>query len=607
MHSAGRNARLDEGESELFDNLSLVGVSGTYCGILSERQLTLEDYYGYGIRINLSNISTLRNINLARLPNGFLTLGAVGVWVGAAVLTPPVGWGIAATGLLSVIGYLTLKTPVLAIETNAGDKHLVTGTQSELLRLCMMVDRVMHGSTIEEAKAGLRELEEERARRLATVEPKALLGAPGSIATPGLDLFEAEPVATDFTRLSSASPNLTASPAAAAIASNAARMGAQTPNSMVQEAPEGGIFASLEAHEPPNYNIPPPVRAPAKPADNRSAYERAWGRPESPEWYHEKDEANSGENRMDEAFSDAMGSFDLFEEGGIFDTPPSSSSPQSPSYSQPESGFDFSLFDDDPIGDSSRAAGSTSMANSPTTNYSPPTSHAPARTAPSRPPSSSEMIRSARSRHATAVTNPANSGWGLPTPNEAAVREECKPGLVKTAKAQSAWQGDIPKTRALSAPAVDPDRFEDEFPAVSKLANSMSNGRVRSAIGRPKKQNWLASLLSPSPPRRDYAEVYGDEDGGEHQGDARFRSSQLLRLRSDQDHQADVAVRARQMTSAPPPSSARDALDGVITRVSKGEEREPAILPESGELRFAQLRPTSQKGDGRLPGIRKLE
>ena len=90
----------------------------------------------------------------------------------------------------------------------------------------------------------------------------------------------------------------------------------------------------------------------------------------------------------------------------------------------------------------------------------------------------------------------------LLTPNEVAVREECKPGLVKTAKAQSAWQGDIPKTRALSAPAVDPDRFEDEFPAVSKLANSMSNGRVRSAIGRPKKQNWLASLLSPSPPRR---------------------------------------------------------------------------------------------------------
>ena len=217
------------------------------------------------------------------------------------------------------------------------------------------------------------------------------------------------------------------------------------------------------------------------------------------------------------------------------------------------------------------------------------------------------MIRSARSMHSTTAPNATNSGWGLPTPNEAAVREECKPGLVKTAKAHSAWQGELSQTRALSAPAVDTERFEDEFPAVSKFANSMSRGRVRSAVGRPKKQTWLASLLSPSPPRRDYAEVYGDEDGREHQGDARFRSSQLLRLRSDQDHQADVAVRARQMTSAPPASSARDALDGVVNRVSKGEERAPAILPESDELRFSQLRTTSQKGDGRLPGIRRLE
>ena len=89
MYSAGRNARLDEGESELFDNLDLVGISGRFCGILTERQLTFEDYSGYGIRINLSNISTLRNINLARLPNSFLTIGAVGAWVGATVMTPP--------------------------------------------------------------------------------------------------------------------------------------------------------------------------------------------------------------------------------------------------------------------------------------------------------------------------------------------------------------------------------------------------------------------------------------------------------------------------------------------------------------------------------------
>ena len=181
MYSAGRNARLDEGDSELFDNLNLVGISGRFCGILTERQLTFEDYSGYGIRINLSNISTLRNINLAKLPNSFLTIGAVGVWVGATVITPPIGWAVATTGALSVFSYLRLKNPVLSIETNAGDKYLVSGTQSELLRLCMMVDRVMHGFTIEEAKAGLQELEEERERLLTQDQPKALLNAPDTI------------------------------------------------------------------------------------------------------------------------------------------------------------------------------------------------------------------------------------------------------------------------------------------------------------------------------------------------------------------------------------------------------------------------------------------
>ena len=76
----------------------------------------------------------------------------------------------------------------------------------------------------------------------------------------------------------------------------------------------------------------------------------------------------------------------------------------------------------------------------------------------------------------------------------------------------------------------------------------MTTGRVRSSVGRPKKQNWLASLLSPTQDRREYADVYGDEDGEAHNVEARFRSSQLLRLRSDQDHQADVATRAREMT-----------------------------------------------------------
>ena len=159
----------------------------------------------------------------------------------------------------------------------------------------------------------------------------------------------------------------------------------------------------------------------------------------------------------------------------------------------------------------------------------------------------------------------------------------------------------------LSAPTTEPENFGEEFPAVSKLANSMTSGRVRSSVGSPKKQNWLASLLSPTQPRKEYADVYGDEDGRSQGEVNRFRTSQLLRLRSDQDHQADVVSRAKEGMTNAGPSSARDALDSVVSRVSSGEEREATSKSRSEGLRFSQLRPTTQKGDGRLPGIRQLK
>ena len=577
MYSAGRNARLDEGDSELFDNLNLVGISGRFCGILTKRQLTFEDYSGYGIRINLSNISTLRNINLAKLPNSFLTIGAVGVWVGATVITPPIGWAVAATGALSVFGYVRLKNPVLSIETNAGDKYLVAGTQSELLRLCMMVDRVMHGSTIEEAKAGLQELEEERERLLAQNQPKALLNAPETIDNSEATIFQAEPISSRYASTET-NPSI---PMTSVVAQ---------PELTQPVRQDGGIFASLDALEPTPSKI---STYPTETTDSRSAYERAWGREESPEWYQEK--GPSQEDRLDEAFSDAMGSFDMFGEGGLFgvDTPTGNANPTN--YVESEPSMNFSLFDDTPTTPQPTTSGITT-----------PTSYSqPATTNPDRPLSSSQMIRSARNLHAQSQTNNSPT-WGLPSPTENAVREECKPGLVKTAKARSAWQTEN-QSRALSAPTTDPEHFEEEFPAVSKLANSMTSGRVRSSMGTPRKQNWLTSLISPAQPRRQYADVYGDEDGETHSGEARFRSSQLLRLRSDQDHQADVASRSREIASTNSPSSAREVLENVVARVASGEEKETTSKSASEQLRFSQLRPTTQKGDNRLPGIRQLK
>ena len=128
--------------------------------------------------------------------------------------------------------------------------------------------------------------------------------------------------------------------------------------------------------------------------------------------------------------------------------------------------MDFSLFDDAPA----TPAPTTTSITTPA-SYSPPTTPNP-----DRPVSSSQMIRSAQSRHGQPQTN-NSPPWGLPSPTQNAVREECMPGLVKTAKARSAWQTEN-QSQKLSMPNTNPENFEEEFPAVSKLANSMTNGRA---------------------------------------------------------------------------------------------------------------------------------
>ena len=79
-------------------------------------------------------------------------------------------------------------------------------------------------------------------------------------------------------------------------------------------------------------------------------------------------------------------------------------------------------------------------------------------------------------------------------------------------------------------------------------------------------------------------------------------------LRSDQDHQADVAVRTRQ-GPADSPTSAKDAMDRLVDRVSGEKEHvRTELTGQEDGLRFSQLRRTSSKGDPHpLPGIRRLE
>ncbi|MCS5529209.1 MAG: hypothetical protein NZ732_00505, partial [Candidatus Poseidoniales archaeon] len=540
-------------------NLSLVGSGGRFVAVLTKRQLTLERFDGHGIRLSLASISRMRHMKVPLFPSGTVPLGLLAIYLGTSVLMPPYAMVAMAGGSLTLLGYVLSRTSVLAVETEAGDRHIISGSEGVLLRLCLMVDRVRHGSTIEEARMGLEHIDAELPAYPAFTDAGGGLPEPkGLLELPEEESFLAtvpEPE-SHFTGFSAPTPPSTTAPAAA---------------STEPIFPwESEVVA---ADTVPTYE-PPPVPQ----EEARSAYERAWGREEAPQWYEE----NPAGSRIDSALGEAAVGMDLFGEGGIFDaetpasySPPTTSSPTA-SHPAPETG----------VGSYINAAG-------------PPVVEA-------RQPTSSQMIRRAQGRFGE--TGPY-TGPSLPAPTDSAIREECRPGVVKQARARQALLG----SGESSQPVLDASSLE-EFPGLSRIATSMSSGRVRAPRRKAfRKPSWISALLGATTPTirntdGTYASEYSDEDGQEARSGTRFQSSQHIRLRSDQDHQADVAVRARQ-GPADPPASAKDAMDRLVGRVSGEEERVPTELTgQDGGLRFSQLRRTSSKGDPHpLPGIRRLE
>ena len=559
MYSVGLTPDRDEEKSELFGNLSLVGSGGRFVAVLTKRQLTLERFDGHGIRLSLASISRMRHMKVPLFPSGTVPLGLLAIYLGTSVLMPPYAMVAMAGGSLTLLGYVLSRTSVLAVETEAGDRHIISGSEGVLLRLCLMVDRVRHGSTIEEARMGLEHIDAELPAYPAFTDAGGGLPEPkGLLELPEEESFLAtvpEPE-SHFTGFSAPTPPSTTAPAAAST------------EPIFPWESEVVAADTVPTYEPPS--VPQ--------EEARSAYERAWGREEAPQWYEEKPAGS----RIDSALGEAAVGMDLFGEGGICDAePPASYSPPTtppPTTSHPAS--------ETGVGSYINAAG-------------PPVVEA-------RQPTSSQMIRRAQGRFGE--TGPY-TGPSLPAPTDSAIREECRPGVVKQARARQALLG----SGESSQPVLDVSSLE-EFPGLSRIATSMSSGRVRAPRRKAfRKPSWISALLGATTPAirntdGTYASEYSDEDGQEARSGTRFQSSQHIRLRSDQDHQADVAVRARQ-GPANPPASAKDAMDRLVGRVSGEEERVPTELTgQDGGLRFSQLRRTSSKGDPHpLPGIRRLE
>ena len=553
MYSVGHKPDRTEGDSELIGGLSLVGMRGSFVGILNQRQLTIENRIGQGLRIDLESISKMRHMNVPILPNGTPIIGGITAVIGYSILVPPLGWIVSAAGVLVSLTYFRLRSSVLVIEDGDKSRHMIGGREGSLMRLCLMTDRLRRGSSIEEARSGLEKIENELPMFPAFQDAggmPAMKALPWPPSPPEIELDIIQ------TNLGHNSIYMEEEKSEFEGNSDFVFGGLGT----INEDARIGFGMSEISPEFPTTN----------PSENSiSAYERAWGREETPSWYREKEPVTEVSSRDVSDYSETT---DIFGFGGMFDS-------EHKEELETVSQFGFeSSFDMRPTEEITQ-----------------------------RSPSSSQMIRRAHNQHGFPKSDYRDQL--LPTPTEEAVREECVPGIVRQARAKKA-----DSVKYLTGPDSESNDLND-YPGVSSLVASMNGGRFNKDLvvsGR-RKPSWIESLLRPKSRtryRRDdsYVSQYGDIDGTFDSGQSRFQSSQHIRLRSDQDHQADIASRP-----APPseqsPVSAKAALDSVVERVSSGKNRAPKQLTmPSGGLKFSQLRKAPTKGEKHhIPGVRRLE
>ena len=574
MHTFGRNARPDEGESATFGNLSLVGVRGKFRIEITQRQLVLSNDVRKGIKLDLASISRTRSIDIPTIPGGIIIWGSAACYLGATILIPPLGYAVSLLGGLSVLSHFIFKTPALVIETNIGDRHIIQSRlndQEVLLKVHMMIEKVSNGQSVRDAKNILER--EFRHENKANVIPKALLNAP-SVNDLVPDVNADSQLGGSF---------------------------ASIPESRFKNNFEGNNIQLFDNHDS---LIEDEFSTPIIPdigynevTQKPSAYQQTWGRNE-PEWYNEKKPGSLLESSLEDTTetmeTDIFGFG--FEAGGIFDSEPAKSSFNEPvNYSSPEKTIAPEQYISNHHQDKENI---NSIFGS---------EYSTEETSEKRSMSSAEMIRVANGLNRSPMNNYSRS---LPAPTDEAVRNECRPGLVKRAKAQQSLNRKAEIIASLPAPTD-----LGEYPGLSRIANSYGDGKVSLRKQPIKKKNTLSLIERLLVPRHrnyerrelDYSSEYGDPDGIEASEGARFQSKQHLRIRSDQEHQADINNRLRRINTTEP-SSAKDALEKVVNRVSRGEEHSPTELnSEQPMLRFNQMRRTSNSNDkGHLKGIKRL-
>ena len=539
MGLAGPMGPTEKRRSELVGGLYLVGARGKFCALITERQLTIERFDGKGVRLDLSAIDRMRHLKIPMLPSGSILLGLIAIYLGITTIVAPISWLAVGTGASIILANVVSRYSILAIETGSGDRHLISGSESNLLRLCLIVDRVRHGSPIEEALLGLENLESEVPVFPSIRDATGQLGQQSRVSLP--EYFPPTNLTQERKEDLQAETGL----------------GIEEKSDFFDFPPVGVFSEPEEIREPEIIEMSQANESSSSTKQN--AYERAWGVSEAPNWYQEKEEARISDNRIDTAFSDAAKGLDMFSPGGLFDSEASTES--------------VGLFDFD------RDVIAVEEVD--------------------KLQSSAQMIK--RAHEEFGAPSEPYSGALLPPPTDEAVRQECRAGVVRQARARQEL-----RSRRSSELGIQTTNLED-YPSLNKLASTMAGtGTTKTIRRRGASGGWLSRLLSPS------SSLEGRESGKRNSSEIeteRFQTSQHMRLRSDQEHQAELTSRIRAMRNTNIGSStAKDKLDSIVRNLS-GERNENTVMIDgpNDSLKFSQLKPTSSRDDPNpLPGLRKL-
>jgi len=536
MYSAGLNSPTGEGEAELLGNLSLVGVKGAFCAILSDRELTLERSDGKGLRLSLAAINRTRHLSIPFLPNGLVPLGIISIILGLTTISFPYGLIPISLGFLAISLNIFSRYPIISIDTNSGDRHLIAGSESSLLRLATMISRLIHGSSMDEARIGLENLEKEM------------------------------PIFPTFTH---AGGNFTKHSNKLLMNNNKMpELSSELRKHTIQKSSSlDNMDENLKAEEVKLKETYVDDTLSDTQISTKSAYESAWNTPPPP-WYKEKQRIsennenltlniNQNENRMDSVLSEAAGQLEMFGEG-------------------------LDMFGQGGLFDQS--------INSHNNDLSPTRDIEKTQNIENNPIqiSSSQMMKRAYETYGPPDFDYQRS-YELPHPNEEAVREECKTGIVQEARAKQEIKG---RNKELQYSYESTNL--DSYPSLKKYANK-GNNHFLTIKNNPNSisSSLLNRLFRPS--SISIKKIHSNSPS-----DNRFQTSQHLRLRSDQEHQSSTISHIRKKNKNIENDDTMKIIDSIVSRVSNDDKKQR-------KLTFKNMRKTTNTSENnKLLGIRKL-